>query len=901
MIGQTISHYKILEKLGEGGMGVVYKAQDTKLNRAVALKFLPAHLSASEQDKARFLQEAQAAASLNHPNICTIYGIDEHDGQIFIAMELVEGETLREKKQSFSVKQTVDIGVQIAEGLAAAHEKGIVHRDIKPENIMIRKDGIVQIMDFGLAKLRGASRLTKEGTMVGTVGYMSPEQVQGHDTDHRTDIFSLGVILYELLSGQSPFKGVHETAIIYEIVNVDAAPISSLKPEVTTDLDSIVLECLAKEPDERYQSAKEVAKELRRFKRESSRTRLSRVSVSRPAYSNPSGEMKQTVDDSATVALPTRWSMFARRYGWMAIGLVLFCTTVALLYVLSTRSASTGAGVVRASLLPPEKHSFLGGSPFEPLAISPDGQKIAFLASDSMGRRSLWVRPINVLTATELSGTDGAQDPFWSPDNRYIAFFAGGKLKKVEATGGPPFSICDVVNPRGGSWSQQGVIVLPVDQTVALSQVSDAGGTPVLLTKLDTARKEYTHRWPFFLPDGKHFLYFARTSPAYGGSALDAIAAGSLDGKTDRRLVQGISNPAYANGYLLYMRENSLMAHQFDADALELKGDPFPITESIQFNPRFSVASFSVSQSGVLVYEARTISATPEMALVNPRGEKMISFGELELFIRARLSKDSRKVAMDLYDISSRNADIWLQEIQRGVRTRFTFDPAIDWQPVWSPDGAWVVFTSQRRGPGDLYKKSASGASNEELLYGSTLSKAATDWSSEGKFVLFNVAGDPKLKTDIWILPMTGEKKPTPFLQTEYNELNARFSPDMKWVAYQSDASGKNEIYVRPFPGPGAQWQVSASGGISPTWNRNGKEIFFLNGGKIMSAEVNGSGSTFEIGKVKLYFDPQTIGGIFVYDVSDDGQKILLGITKGQRLSEPLTLVLNWQAEARKK
>lgn len=901
MIGSTISHYKILEQLGEGGMGVVYKAQDTNLDRLVALKFLPPSLSASEQDKARFVQEAKSAAGLNHPNICTIYGIEAVENQTFIAMELIEGQTLRDAKQPFSLKQSIDIAIQIADGLAAAHEKGIVHRDIKPENIMIRKDGIVQIMDFGLAKLRGASRLTKEGSTVGTVGYMSPEQVQGQDTDHRTDIFALGVILYELLAGQSPFNGVHETAIIYEIVNVDAAPISSLKPQIDPELDAIVLECLAKEKSERYQSVAEVAKELRRFKRESSKQRMSRVSVARPAYTISSGEMKQSVDLNSTAVSPSRWSSLLQKHGWMAISLVLFFTTAALLYVLNTRSASTGSGVVRASLLPPEHHSFLGGSPFEALAISPDGQKVAFLASDSMGRHSLWVRPINVLAATELAGTEGAQDPFWSPDNRYIAFFAGGKLKKVEATGGPAFSICDVVAPRGGSWSQQGVIVFPVDQTVSLSQVSDAGGTPVQVTKLDTARKEYTHRWPFFLPDGKHFIYFARTSPAYGGNALDAIAIGSLDGKTDKRLVQGISNPAYANGFLLYMRENSLMAQAFDPDALEVKGDPFPVTESIQFNPRFSVAAFSVSQTGQLVYELRTTSSTPEIAMVSPKGDKLSSFGELEVFARARLSRDARKIAIDLYDIPSRNADVWLQEVQRGVRTRFTFDPAIDWQSLWSPDGAWVVFTSQRKGSGDIYKKSASGASNEELLYESPLVKAATDWSSDGKFVLFNTSGDPKSKGDIWILSMTGERKVTPFLQTEYNEINARFSPDMKWVAYQSDASGKNEIYVRPFPGPGAQWQVSANGGSAPMWNRNGKEIFFLNGGRVMSADVNGSGATFEIGRIKLYFDPQSVGGVNVFDVSDDGQKILVAITKGQRVTEPLTLVLNWPAEARKK
>ncbi|HTY36026.1 MAG TPA: protein kinase, partial [Bacteroidota bacterium] len=769
MVGTTISHYAIVEKLGEGGMGVVYKAQDLSLGRFVALKFLPPSIAGSEQDKARFIQEARSAAALNHPNICTIYGIEETDGQVFIAMELIDGQTLRDSKQSFSVKQTIDVGIQVADGLAAAHEKGVIHRDIKPENIMLRKDGVVQIMDFGLAKLRGASRLTREGTMVGTVGYMSPEQVQGQELDHRSDIFSLGVVLYEMFSGESPFKGVHETAIIYEIVNVDAAPLSSLKPEIDPELDAIVLECLAKERTERFQSAAEVAKELRRFKRESGKQRLSRVSTTRAVQSPASSAVVSEPGQAETVRASGALA-FSNRSIWIAITSILVCAVCLLSYFVLARSASSGAVVVRASLLPPDRHAFLGGSPFASLAISPDGQKIAFLASDSTGRRSLWVRPMNSMSAIELNGTTGAQDPFWSPDSKYLAFFTGGKLKKVEATGGPPFAICDVIAPRGGSWSPQGFILLPLDQTTGLSKVSDAGGMPIPVTHLDTTRKEFTHRWPFFLPDGNHFIYFARTSPAYGGSALDAIALGSLDGKTDKRLVQAASNPVYANGYLLYVRENSLMAQAFDPDALEVKGDPFPVSESIQFNPRFSVATFSASQTGILVYEERIVSASPSVTIVNPKGDKLTSLGELEIFNRASFSKDGRRIAMDLYDIPSRNADVWLEEVERGVRTRFTFDPAIDWVPVFSPDGGRIVFTSQRAGPGDLFLKESSGDANEVPLYVSPQTKAATDWSRDGRYIVFNSLGSPKTKTDIWYMPMTGDRKPVPFLETEYTE-----------------------------------------------------------------------------------------------------------------------------------
>ena len=909
MIGQTISHYKILEKLGEGGLGVVYKAQDTTLNRLVALKFLPAHLSASEQDKARFLQEAQAVASLNHPNICTIYGIDEYEDQasadtpsrkqIFIAMEMVEGETLREKKQSFSVKQTVDIGVQIAEGLAAAHEKGIVHRDIKPENIMIRKDGIVQIMDFGLAKLRGASRLTKEGSMVGTVGYMSPEQVQGQDADHRTDIFSLGVILYELLSGQSPFKGVHETAIIYEIVHVDTTPISSLKPEVDAELDAIVLECLAKEPDERYQSAKEVAKELRRFKRESSRQRMSRITTIREASATPS---QQTIERTTSRISPPRFLDHLRGATsfWIGTSILLLGITIVSIIILSSRAPSRNSEIIRAFIPPPEKSGFSDAMGGGHLAISPDGRTIAFIAVDSSGVAALWIRPLSALAGSMLPGTEGAAFPFWSPDNRYIGFLAHGKLKKIEASGGPAFSICDVVTPRGGSWNQSGIIVLPLDQGVGISQVSDAGGTQRQVTRLDTVRGEQTHRWPIFLPDGKHFLYLARTTAAGSGGELDAICVSSLDGKTNKRLLAGISNVAYAAGHLLYMRENSLMAHPFDPDALDLKGDPFPISESVQFNARYSVATFSVSNSGVLVYEGSSASSAPELALVDPKGRTIVSFGQPEIFVSARLSRDSRKIAMDLYDVRVRNSDIWLYEIGRGVNTRFTFDPAVEWNPIWSPDGSRLVFSSNRNGHHDIYEKISTGAANEAVIFQSERDKIPTDWSPDGRFILFQLL-DPRTRSDLWLLPMTGDRKPTPFLQTEYAESNARFSPDMKWIAYQSDESGTTQIYVRPFPGPGAKRQVSANGGTVPRWHRDGREMFFLSGGKIMSADVNGSSSEFEIGKVKLYFDPSLIGGTNVRDISGDGQSILLEIPRSRQASTPLTLVVNWDVELKRK
>lgn len=902
MLGQTISHYKILEKLGEGGMGVVYKAHDAKLDRFVALKFLPPHLAASDQDKARFIQEAKSAAALNHPNVCSIIDIQEHESQMFIVMEFVDGQTLMEKKSSLGVKQAIEIGIQIADGLVVAHEKGIIHRDIKPENIMVRKDGIVQIMDFGLAKLAGTSRITKMGSTVGTLGYMSPEQVQGLEADHRSDIFSLGVLLYEMIAGRSPFNGAHESAILYEIVNVDVPPIVTVKPELDPALDAIVLECLEKDPSERYQSVAEVAKELRRFKRESSRSRASRIMT--PVGPNSSYRSPAPIPSAdPAVGLVARISASPL---WMILSALFLTAAVVVLLVPELSPYSEEKKVIRAYIPRPDDHNFSNAFGGGQIALSPDGNTIAFIAADSSGRTSLWIRHINALQSVKIQGTEGASFPFWSPDNHYIGFFSNNKLKRVERTGGPPFTICDVITPRGASWGKDGKIVLPVDQITGLSIVSETGGIPATLTTLDTIRNEQTHRYPYFLPDGKHFLYFARTTASGSGSALDAICVGSVDGTVNKRLLPGISNVAYANGHLLYMRENSLMAHAFDPAALELKGDPFPVAESIDFSTRYSVATFTVSQNGVLVYLGKNAASVPELALFDLEGNKKRSFGQPEVFVNAKLSNDGSTIAMDLYEVSARNADVWLMDIIRGVKTRFTFDGSVDAFPIWKSDGKTVVFASNRSGRYDLYEKNTNGATDESLLFASPLLKNPNDWSKDGKYVLFSTSGDQKTKSDIWAIPMTGDRKPFPFVHTEFSESSGAFSPDGKWVAYQSDESGKNEIYVRPFPGPGAKWQVSANGGRSPRWKNTGKEIYYQTGGKIMTAQVSGSGQSFTVGTVQEYFNPTEVGGTHMgsgtfRDISPDGKLILLSVSKGMLATAPLTLVVNWVEEFKKK
>ena len=903
MIGQTISHYTILEKLGEGGMGVVYKAQDTKLKRTVALKFLPSHLTASEQDKTRFIQEAQSASALNHPNVCTIHDIQEYDAplpagkQMFIVMEYVEGQTLHERKQSVSLKQAIEIGIQIADGLAAAHEKGIVHRDVKPENIMVRKDGIVQIMDFGLAKLKGISRLTKEGSTVGTAGYMSPEQVQGLEADHRSDIFSLGVLLYELFTGQPPFKGVHETAIAYEIVNVDAAPMSSVNPEIDPSLDAIVLECLAKEPDERCQSAKEVSKDLKRFKRESSRQKVTRVTKAHQMRT-PSGvravelaasEGTEAIEQSKPNYLP-----------WLLASLFfLGMVGVAIIYLQSTPELQS----IHASILAPEGSNFhFYGEGAGPPVISPNGRRLAFVATSSDKKRLLWVRSLDASVAQVLAGTEGAKYPFWSPDNQYLGYFAGGNLMKVDAAGGPPIPICDALNGRGGAWNRDGTILFSRDAGSPISRVSANGGTPIEITKLDTARREQTHRWPYFLPDGKHFLYLARTAVVGAQGEADVIYVSSINSEVNKILLRSSANVAYASGHLLFMRGSTLMAHQFDTGDLELKGEALSIAEGVLNDAGFNLAVFSVSQNGVLVYQLGSAQAGSNLTIFDRSGKQLDIVGDITEFFTPRVSPDGKKIAVGTFDAKSRNQDIWIYDIERGIKTRFTFDLAVEFDVVWSPDGNQIVFDSDRKGQNDIYRKSSSGASNEELLYESDKDKIPEGWSRDGKFISLTVNGGSTTRGDIWILPLTGDREPFIFLQTQFNELHGQFSPDGRWLAYTSDESGRNEIYVRPFPDPGGKWQISIAGGTLPRWGHDGSELFYLGeDDKLMVAEIKAAGSAINVTSVRPLFETRPIRTGSVYDVFSDGRRFLVNTQIEPEVSLPITLVVNWMKDMRKK
>src|ERR1041385_2215439 len=877
-------------------MGVVYKAQDLSLDRFVALKFLPPHLHASEQDKARFILEAKSASALNHPNICTIHAIENVDNQMFIVMEFVDGQTLRERKaaSNISLKQAIDIGIQIADGLAAAHEKGIVHRDIKPENIMIRKDGIAQVMDFGLAKLRvgaGISKLTKAGSTVGTVGYMSPEQVQGQEADHRSDIFSLGAVLYELFTEQLPAKGVHETALMYEIVNVDPAPMSSIKPEVDPSLDAIVLEGLAKDPGERYQSVAEVGKELRRFKRESSRSRVSTV---RDVYKSSSGHAQSSLPQSP-VSEPSSEKK-SHPIIWMSTTILFVLATAAFAF-LYMKESSKEITPVRFIISPPEKGAFLSDVPI----ISPDGLKVAFSARDSSGRSFIWVRPLASITASPLSGTDDGNFPFWSPDNRFLGFFQNGKLKKIEVAGGPTQTITDAPQGRGATWGSAGMIVFAPNFSGGLQQVSEAGGIATEVTVLDTARREDSHRWPNFLPDGHHFTYLGRSTD----DEKTGLYLGTIDSKETSLLLPPKSNAVYASpGYLLFVVERTLMAQAFKPAKSQVNGAAFPVVEDGGFNSAWTYGSFSASTNGVLALgTGGGATGNRQFVWYDRAGKRLEKVGTAGALFDFALSPDEKRVAFRRIDPQTRNNDLWVLDLLRQTESRFTFRQTVDDDPVWSPDGSKILFDSNPDGQANLHQKVGTGAGSEELLLKSSIANWPLDWSSDGRYILYE-SENTKTKGDLWIFPMGGDKKPFPFVQTEALEYTGRFSPDGRWIAYSSDESGKMEVYVQAFPLTQGKWQVSTGGGGAPQWSKDGRQIFYIAPDKnLMEVDVKGIGTSFEQGIPKPLFnvDVDSYQAPNRYAVSKDGKRFLVNTSIEGTSLKPIMVVINWTAEIRKK
>jgi serine/threonine protein kinase len=890
--GTKLGRYEIRSKLGEGGMGE-YRAYDPSVHREVAIKVLPAALSADKDRLARFEQEAQAAGALNHPNILVIHHIETHEGAPYIVSELLEGETLRERMGGAALPQrkAIDYALQVAHGLAAAHEKGIVHRDLKPENIFVTKDGRVKILDFGIAKLTGAvdgnqpqtsiptRRVnTDPGQVIGTVGYMSPEQVTGRAVDHRSDIFSFGAILYEMLSGRRAFHGESAAETLSAILKEDPPDLSQTNQRISPALERVVNHCLEKNPEERFHSAGDLAFALDAL---SGSTPISTQTIAMPASFRPR-KLNQL--------LP-----------WIIVGILALGLLIMLPFALSSfRRAPERANAVRATILPPPNMTFPS---FATFAVSPDGLRLVFSAPGANGREVLWVRPLNALTAQSLAGTEEGSLPFWAPDSRFIGFFAQGKLKKIDTSGGPPQTICDAPNPRGGTWNRDGIIVFsalalnnPAAVVGTLYRVSASGGAATLTTSLDKSIGQTTHRWPWFLPDDHHFLYTALVSPSQ--NVNNSIYLGSLDSNEQRLILRGFTNVVYSSGHLLFMREGSLMAQRFDEKTFQLIGDAFPIAERVDFFAGTIRGSFSASENGVLIFQSGS-EGRDELNWFDRGGKQIGRVGQPGFYREARLSPSGDKLAAASLNNQSGGLDIWLYELARNVPTRFTFGPGFAAAPLWSADGSQIVFNSNQKGRFDIYQKAANGTGNEELLFQSDETKTPTSWSADGRFIAFtNTDTKTNTKDDLWILPLFGDRKPYPFLQTPFNEIDAQFSPDGHWIAYVSDESGTNQVYLAPFPGPGGKREVSRDGGTEPRWRADGKELFFVAADKkLMAVEVDAKGDTLEIGNAQPLFDTRltTAPGTH-YDVTGDGKRFLFQM-EGEGGSPPLTLVVNWTAD----
>ena len=883
-------------------MGEVFKAHDRRLGRDVALKILPAAFSADAERLLRFEQEARAAAAINHPNILAVYDIGQEDGSPFIVSELLEGETLRETTAAaLPVRRAVDYAIQIARGLSAAHDKGIVHRDLKPENVFVTTDGRVKILDFGLAKLvqpeatvTSASVLTTlphhtvAGMVLGTMGYMSPEQARGLAADHRSDIFAFGALLYEMLSGRGAFTGETAADVLSAILKESPPDIPETR-RVPPELTRIVDRCLEKTPPARFQTASDLAFALE--------------SISALSGSDLRSGSSRSALGSAGAAPASR------RLAWIGgVMAAALLGAIAAAAALSWNRTPPDVRTMRLDLALPNGMALAtissAARSAAPLTLSPDGRRVAFVLRNAAGRDQIWIRSLDALAAQPLAGTDGAWTPFWSADSRSLAFFADGKLKKIDVAGGTPITLCDVGGPGvGGTWNQDGVILFGPGGNTALQKVSSSGGIATPATTL--APGEGGHLRPVFLPDGRHFFFRVNNGGIYV-AALDS---------SDRTLVieaPETSNIAYSDGHVLFTRESTLMAQPFDVERRLTTGDPFPIAEDIRIVTTGQPAAlFTVSSTGLLAYQTGTGGDASQLQWINRTGEVIGALGQAGQpgqYGDLSLSPDGRRAVVSMIETADRGAqqtrDVWTIDVARGIRTRLTFDPADDESPKWSPDGTRIVFSS-RRGGGrlNLYQKASSGAGSDELLLGGGADdKAGVSWSPDGRHILYVSTG--AASTDLMVLPLDGERKPIPFLNTLYNEAPGQISPDGRWAAYGSNESGQTELYVTTFPKASGKWQVSPRGagtgavGSNPRWRRDGKELYYVDpDNMLMAAAVNGDGASVEVGAARPLFRAVPGGPRYFYDATADGQRFLVNtLSQVSGATQSVTVVVNWAA-----
>jgi Tol biopolymer transport system component len=892
--GTKLGPYEIQSALGAGGMGEVYRGLDTRLNRIVAIKVLASHLASSPELKQRMEREGRAISSLNHPHICQLYDIGSQNGTDYLVMEFLEGETLAERlrKGTMPLNEVLKVGIAVAEALAVAHRSGIVHRDLKPGNIMLTQAG-AKLMDFGLAKPLGLqtrsgsgsapsftaeatmsgpsplSPLTTAGSIIGTIQYMSPEQIEGKEADARSDIFAFGAVLYEMSAGKRPFSGKSQISLASSILESDPAPISTVKPQTPPAFEHVVTTCLQKNPEDRYLAAHDIKLELQW------------IAAERPAAAPAASPA------AASSFLPKR-----ERIGWAGAIVAAILLGAGAGFFLA-RPTQPGQAI-RAIVDPPEKTTLnLTGDNAGPPVLSPDGASIAFAATGADGKIALWVRPVNVLEARVLSGTDGATFPFWSPDNRSLGFFADGKLKSIDLNGGSAQVVCDAALGRGGTWAPGGVIVFSPTPSSPLMRVSASGGTPVEITKIDTAQHT-SHRWPFFLPDGKHFLYLAlHHDPSK--SANDTLYYASLDGRENRPLFRSQSNGVYAAGFLLFARADRLMAQAFNPSSGTLSGDPQSVAKGVMNDGSTWHMDASASGDGLLVF-GNGASGDWQLVWMDRAGKQISAIGDkLATLQGAVLSPQADRAALQI-DVGEN--DIWVLDLARGVRTRLTFGPVANVGPIWSPDGKWIAYTSMRNGRSNLCRKRSDGSGAEEILLTDEQPNQPSDWSHDGKNLFYSRAGGGGgADYQIWELPLEGERKPS--LVVERGGV-AKLSPDGRWFAYQSAESGTPEVYVVAFGGGQGKWQVSANAGELPSWSKDGKELYYVDlAFNLFAVPVKDIGGALQFGMPQKLVSNWTFPSYVFYDISPDGKKILLP-RMSQQVSQSVTVISNFTAGLKK-
>jgi Tol biopolymer transport system component len=868
-------------------MGEVYRARDTRLDRVVALKLLPEEFRDRPDRRLRFQAEARLVSALNHPHICALFDIGEQDGVAFLVMECLEGETLEDRISSgpLPAADVLRYATEIIDALDHAHQAGITHRDLKPSNVMLTPAG-AKLLDFGLARGAApdpstpgstislpATRLTAEGTIIGTFHYMAPEQLEGNDVDRRTDIFAFGVLLFEMATGRKAFEGGSRASLIASILTAQPPAISSTRATRHDDvlpfaLDHIVERCLAKSPDARWQTARDVKLELDWIASEQSR------------------------DVAARVA-PLR-----RRYTSAVLGTAAALATLAAALLGFTRTRESPREIVRFNVTLPAG-SNIARSPINTrLAVSPDGRHIAYVTTTA-GVDRLWVQSLDSLTPREVA--EGAESPFWSPDSRFLGFFAPGEgnLKKVEASGGPARVICRAAIIDVPAWHPNGTILF-AQLDVGISKVSADGGVPVQVTRLDQARREINHMWPAWLPDGRHFLYTATSLNVDGIRAPRSVYIRSLDSDDEKLLTNLDSRLTYAEpGYLLYVEQGTLLAQAFDARALRLVGEPRRIAEEVNYERATGNAGFSVSDTGVLAFHGGTTFSNfvwfDRSGRATDSGWSHQAFGG-----PMRISPDGERVLADVLDPRAGSSDVWIYDLSRRVPTRFTADVTDETGAVWSPDGSRVIFSSDRGGANDLFKKTTDGLGAETLLFTQSGPQVADDWSPDGKWLVFE---DNSRETglDLWMLSFDDEQKPRPLIRTRFQEWGARISPDGEWMAFVSNESGASEVYVAPLGGSGEKKRISIGGGVSPRWRRDGKELFYVapDSNSIVAVPV-ATKPAFKAGIPVALFSTRRDSGPrrrvreVPYDVSSDGQRFLVNTPPEQQSVLGITVVLNW-------